>query len=927
MALRASIGADFAQFSQALTNVELKLKDTGDIAKNVGRDLSKMVEGFRGTDIMRQAELAAAGIDKIGGVSRLTETEQRKVNATVTEAIAKYRALGQEVPAHLQKIADQTKGVGTATDTWTTGIGKMATGYLVGMASFATVQRVLGGMVDFLKSSVEEAAKAEAAQKRLDTAMKTAGVATEGNRAAFKALADELQRTTTIEDDQVVALEAFGLQLGIMPSQMDGAIKAAANLSAGLGVDLETALRMIVKANNESFTAFGKLGISIDEARAKAEGLPYVLEQINKGVGGQAAAEVETYAGRIKQLGNEWGNLKEAIGGIVTSNGFLADSLGNLSGILRGVTSLSGNWTTALGLMAASIHGPQGIVAYLSKLGSMPPPKLDPKGVTDGAMAMNEALKNLNASFDKLAAKAAKQFEQDAEKAAAAAEKAAEKVKAWRDSVRDLGFVLDFQQQGLGNLNHITVTSTGLLDRYADTIDNLASSDLPRMYEALGAVGHKIVSVSLDTEKASLTFRERFAASVGKVTDVLDQLSRVAEMSGHRTTAALMSTASATAKAFASGGPWAAAMAFASGLLTTFADKLFKTEGRKVNDLRDAFIAAAGGVAVLNAKAAAAGMTLDALLKAKTVKEYEAAVAALNKELGRTAQLQSELAGLQAQLAARQVMDWQRAQELIERYGGTLGNLGQQFEAAKQAANWKSIWDDWQTLIDMGADVGGVLVSMKDEIGALVQESLRIGTEIPAQFRPLIEELIRTGQLFNANGEAITDISQLKFGAPLVSEVDKIITKIDELIEALTGHLIPAIGRIPRDIEIGVGYTYDDYVGPRGGSGGGGPWNDWPGGGDSASYGGAQASGGDYLVTRPTWFLAGEAGPERATFTPRGSTASSAGSAVNVSITIQALDPIGLKRVVEQEVVPLLVSAYRRNVNGARTDTRKELVD
>jgi len=39
---------------------------------------------------------------------------------------------------------------------------------------------------------------------------------------------------------------------------------------------------------------------------------------------------------------------------------------------------------------------------------------------------------------------------------------------------------------------------------------------------------------------------------------------------------------------------------------------------------------------------------------------------------------------------------------------------------------------------------------------------------------------------------------------------------------------------------------------------------------DWAGFGGAQASGGDYLVTKPTMFLAGEAGPERATFTPQG---------------------------------------------------------
>ena len=46
-----------------------------------------------------------------------------------------------------------------------------------------------------------------------------------------------------------------------------------------------------------------------------------------------------------------------------------------------------------------------------------------------------------------------------------------------------------------------------------------------------------------------------------------------------------------------------------------------------------------------------------------------------------------------------------------------------------------------------------------------------------------------------------------------------------------------------------------------------------------------------------------------------------------ITIHIQALDPVGLKKVVEAEVAPLLVSAYRRNVNGLRTETRRELVE
>lgn len=47
-----------------------------------------------------------------------------------------------------------------------------------------------------------------------------------------------------------------------------------------------------------------------------------------------------------------------------------------------------------------------------------------------------------------------------------------------------------------------------------------------------------------------------------------------------------------------------------------------------------------------------------------------------------------------------------------------------------------------------------------------------------------------------------------------------------------------------------------------------------------AQYGGAQAEGGDYVVDKPTMFLAGEAGPERVTFTPLGKSLSQLGAAM-----------------------------------------------
>lgn len=59
-----------------------------------------------------------------------------------------------------------------------------------------------------------------------------------------------------------------------------------------------------------------------------------------------------------------------------------------------------------------------------------------------------------------------------------------------------------------------------------------------------------------------------------------------------------------------------------------------KNAKMQVNDLRDAYVEAAGGIDALNQAAVGAGWTLEYFLKADTVKEYEAAVKALEEAIG-----------------------------------------------------------------------------------------------------------------------------------------------------------------------------------------------------------------------------------------------------------------------------------------------------
>jgi hypothetical protein len=192
---------------------------------------------------------------------------------------------------------------------------------------------------------------------------------------------------------------------------------------------------------------------------------------------------------------------------------------------------------------------------------------------------------------------------------------------------------------------------------------------------------------------------------------------------------------------------------------------------------------------------------------------------------------------------------FEQMSDAAEALGVRLESLGPAFDVKKLASDADSFLKNLRILERGGADIGGVLADAAGGINDLVNESIRLEAELPEGLRRFVEELAKSGKLVDANGEALTDLSQLNWAEPMSRSVDRLIDKFQELIDKIINQLGPAIEGIP-----GV---------PAGPSGGGGS----P---DSIPFGGAQANGGDYVVSRPTMFLAGEAGPERATFTPLG---------------------------------------------------------
>lgn len=149
MALSATFLADFASFTDACAKAEVSLKGFEGSSAKVETQLNRMVDSFSGRKVVQDAGLMVEAVDRVGGVSKLTEAELARVGAVAQDAALKLKAMGQDVPPGIQKIADATKQTGDETS--------LATGIVERFVAAFAVERVF----EFAKGVIEAGARIE----------------------------------------------------------------------------------------------------------------------------------------------------------------------------------------------------------------------------------------------------------------------------------------------------------------------------------------------------------------------------------------------------------------------------------------------------------------------------------------------------------------------------------------------------------------------------------------------------------------------------------------------------------------------------------------------------------------------------------------------------------------------------------------------
>ena len=255
MALTARMEADFSSFQNAVEKAQISLRGFEGSAGKVGSALNRMADSFSGRKVIQDATLATAAVDKIGGASKLTASEQARLNSTIGEALAKYKALGQEAPAALREMHGELNKQTVGFKELATAAGAIA-GITAGAAAGIAALGSHGANVNDVSASFKD--MTGALNESADAILGKLRTATLGNVSDL-----ELMRSANLGMSQGLKLTAE--QFGVMG---DVSAVLADRIGGDVGTAFDTLTRAMATGQDRTLKT---IGLNIDAAAATAQ--------------------------------------------------------------------------------------------------------------------------------------------------------------------------------------------------------------------------------------------------------------------------------------------------------------------------------------------------------------------------------------------------------------------------------------------------------------------------------------------------------------------------------------------------------------------------------------------------------------------------------------------------------------------------------
>lgn len=168
-------------------------------------------------------------------------------------------------------------------------------------------------LVDGVKSAIED----EAAQAKLALTLKNVTGATDSQVAATEAYIQKQQLLYGVTDtDLRPSFERLTRATGDLKVAQQ-AQSLALDIAAGSGKDLEAVSNALGKAYEGNVGALAKLGVGLSGAELKTMSMDEITKALATTFGGQAAANADTFSGKMARLKQAFEEGKETVGSYV----------------------------------------------------------------------------------------------------------------------------------------------------------------------------------------------------------------------------------------------------------------------------------------------------------------------------------------------------------------------------------------------------------------------------------------------------------------------------------------------------------------------------------------------------------------------------------------------------------------------------------
>lgn len=189
----------------------------------------------------------------------------------------------------------------------------MIGGYLAGGA-------FIGALQDVSQAYIEQ----ERALNKMATAMKNQGDYSKAALNDMEAYASQIQETSTVADEAAMSAMANLKSYGMLNDEVKRAIQVAVDFASAKkeeGMTVVAASEILGKAYIGQTERLKKYVGEIDETKSAAEKFNIVMERLRSMFGGAAQAELDTYEGKITQVKNAFGDMKEDLGKLALAFG------------------------------------------------------------------------------------------------------------------------------------------------------------------------------------------------------------------------------------------------------------------------------------------------------------------------------------------------------------------------------------------------------------------------------------------------------------------------------------------------------------------------------------------------------------------------------------------------------------------------------